>query len=175
MKKIFQHVCFLALILMSACSLEEIPNENFLENKEITTIEATTSSFSMDDLMSRVTIPMEEYPNFGTVTWAEGDTIGIYPNEGDQLSFPIVNGIGTNVCEFNGGGWALKTSKVYTAYTPFNRSYYQYMNKDALPISMLGQKQTGNNSSAHLSAYDIQTARDTAPESGFVLTLGIQR
>ena len=87
------------------------------------------------------------------------------------MSFPIIDGVGTKTCVFTGGGWALKASTAtetytYTAYSPFNRNYYMLEDNTALPISMLGQKQTGNNNSSHLGAYHIQIANGDTPTSG---------
>jgi len=167
MKNIIKYLFFIFPFYMASCSSEDLYNEDALQEEgEITKIEATVSSFDAEDAESRISISMGNWPNFGDVLWAEGDTIGIYPSKGDQVSFPIVEGVGTKFCEFNGGGWALKTSSSYTAYTPFNRNYYQYMKNDALPVSMLGQKQVGNNSSAHVGAYDLQIATGTTPSSG---------
>ena len=167
MKNIIKYLFFIFPFYMASCSSEDLYNEDALQEEgEITKIEATVSSFDAEDAETRISISMGNWPNFGDVLWAEGDTIGIYPSKGDQVSFPIVEGVGTKFCEFNGGGWALKTSSSYTAYTPFNRNYYQYMKNDALPVSMLGQKQVGNNSSAHVGAYDLQIATGTTPSSG---------
>ena len=167
MKNIIKYLFFIFPFYMASCSSEDLYNEDALQEEgEITKIEATVSSFDAEDAETRISISMGNWPNFGDVLWAEGDTIGIYPSKGDQVSFPIVEGVGTKFCEFNGGGWALKTSSSYTAYTPFNRNYYQYMKNDALPVSMLGQKQVGNNSSSHVGAYDLQIATGTTPSSG---------
>lgn len=170
MKRIVGYIYLLLAVFLTACTSEDFCNNDssIVQSDEVTQIKGITSSFTVDDLPSRANVSMGTFPNFGKVTWAAGDTIGIYPTKGDQLSFPIVNGIDTDVCEFNGGGWALKTSTTYTAYTPFNRNYYQYMKNDALPVSMLDQKQIGNNSSKHLGAYDIQVARDEAPANGLI-------
>ena len=150
----------------SACTTESVVgNEmDIMEDAEITEIEAVVAPFDLDGWDSRTAINMGS-SSIENPVWAENDTIGIYPATGDQLSFPIVDGVGTSTCIFNGGGWALKTSTAYIAYSPFNRDYY-YMQNDALPISMLGQKQVGNNNSAHLGAYDIQIAKGTTPSSG---------
>ncbi|MBR5541116.1 MAG: leucine-rich repeat protein [Bacteroides sp.] len=167
MKHILNFLLLICTLHIVSCSSENLQEkENLFENNKITTIGATISSFEMEDIESRISISMGKWPNFGDVVWAEGDTIGIYPSIGDQLSFPIVEGIGKKYCEFNGGGWALKTSSSYTAYTPFNRSYYQHQKNDALPISMLNQKQIGNNNSDHIAAYDIQIAKGTTPTNG---------
>lgn len=151
---------------MGACSSDEIFTEekSLLGNTEIMTIEATTVGFESDGIDSRTTINVGESTAYQPV-WAENDTIGIYPEEGDQLSFPIVDGVGTSACVFNGGGWALKSSSSYTAYSPFNRAYY-YKDSKSLPVSMLGQKQTGNDDTGHLGKYDIQIAKGMTPTEG---------
>ena len=159
---------FMLSLCMVACTSEEVLNnfQQITEEGEITRIEAVLSPFEEEGGDSRTVITMGsstiDYP-----VWAEGDTIGIYPNMGDQLSFPIVEGIGFRTCEFNGGGWALKASASYTAYSPFNRAYY-YKDREKLPVSMLGQKQIGNDNSGHLGAYDIQIAMGETPSNGKV-------
>lgn len=167
MKNTLQYVALMCTSLcMGACSSETIKTEEILNDSEgeITEIVAVTSGFEMEGVNSRTVITMGS-TSISSPVWAANDTIGIYPTVGDQLSFPIVDGVGTNTCVFNGGGWALKTSSSYTAYSPFNRSYYLKQN-NALPISMLGQKQTGNDNSEHLGAYDIQIATGVTPASG---------
>ena len=158
-------------LFMEACSSDELDNTIVQEGNEISKIEAILSPFDVGETESRTAF------NFGstsvdTPVWAEGDIIGIYPSAGgDQLSFPIIDGVGTKTCVFTGGGWALKASTAtetytYTAYSPFNRNYYMLEDNTALPISMLGQKQTGNNNSSHLGAYHIQIANGDTPTSG---------
>ena len=100
-------------------------------------------------------------------TWADGDTIGIFPNEGAQAYFPILtNGEESSSASFTGGGWALKPSSTYAAYYPFIGNFY--IKKDEVPISYIGQKQTGNSSMEHLSAYDFMAASASTPENGRV-------
>lgn len=165
--KHWSHCSALILALsMGACSSDEIFTEekSSSENAEIISIEATTIGFESDEINGRTIINIGESTAYQPV-WAENDTIGIYPEKGDQLSFPIVDGVGTSTCVFNGGGWALKSSSIYTAYSPFNRAYY-YKDNQSLPISMLGQKQIGNDNTEHLGKYDIQVAKGTTPTTG---------
>ncbi len=165
MKKYIKGLLLALLPCMGACTAEDFYNEDVLDKgNEITEIEAIATGFDISDLNTRTAITMGNN-SIENPVWADNDTIGIYPTEGDQLSFPIVDGVGTSKCVFNGGGWALKTSTAYTAYSPFNRNYY-YKNSNELPVSMLGQKQVGNNNSSHLGAYDIQIAKGTTPSSG---------
>ena len=173
MNNITKYLFLLLSICMGACSTDNVENENlFKEDNEITKIIAVSPQLDWDKVDSRTVITMGNHPN-GKIVWGEKDTIGIYPNSGDQLSFPIVEGVGTSKCVFNGGGWALKADSTYTAYSPFNRSYY-YKDKRELPISMLGQKQVGNNNSTHLGKYDIQAAIGNKPTNGS-LTFALKR
>lgn len=99
--------------------------------------------------------------------WAEGDTIGIFPNEGAQAYFPILtNGEESSSASFTGGGWALKPSSTYAAYYPFIGNFY--IKKNEVPVSYAGQKQTNDSSMEHLSAYDFMAASASTPESGRV-------
>lgn len=99
-------------------------------------------------------------------TWGERDTVGIFPDEGAQAYFPMVSGAGTKKAAFTGGGWALKPSSTYAAYYPFRSG--ATVTPDAVPVSYLGQKQTGNASTTHLGAYDYMAAVATTPTDGKV-------
>ncbi|MBQ7554492.1 MAG: leucine-rich repeat protein [Bacteroidaceae bacterium] len=93
------------------------------------------------------------------VTWAKGDTIGIFPNKGGQVEFPIEEGTQSKQAQFDGGGWALKANNTYAAYYPYNAKNAYYHNQ-AIQIDYSGQTQAGNNNTEHLSQYDYQA---TAP------------
>ena len=99
-------------------------------------------------------------------TWSEKDTVGIFPDQGSQVYFSMAAGSGTNTASFDGGGWALKSSSTYAAYYPFKGDIY--LDKTAIPVSYVGQKQVGNNSTAHLGAYDYMAAVASTPENGNV-------
>lgn len=161
-----------SLLFLEACTSDGAIEEVALSTKnEVTKIEAISLPFDLGEGNSRTSITMGNN-SIELPIWAKGDTIGIFPSAGgDQLSFPIIDGIGTNTCVFTGGGWALKpstasTTYTYTAYTPFNRNYYSLKDNTALPVSMVGQKQTGNNNSDHLGAYDLQIANGDTPING---------
>ena len=85
-------------------------------------------------------------------SWANGDTIGIFPNEGAQAYFPILVGKEeSNSASFTGGGWALKASYTYASYYPFIGDFY--MDQKAIPGSYVGQKQSGNAADCLLSGH----------------------
>ncbi len=100
-------------------------------------------------------------------TWAESDIVGIFPNAGDQVKFPMTAGAGTKSANFDGGGWALRNNYSYAAYYPFSMDNYKN-SYTALPITYLGQSQSANNSTAGMGAYDYMVATASMPESGSV-------
>ena len=97
--------------------------------------------------------------------WEATDTVGIFPDKGSQEEFAMDEGAGMQTATFNGGGWALKAASTYAAYYPYN---FYNRNLTAIPVSYEGQKQTGNNSTAHLGAYDFMAASVTTPSNGAV-------
>lgn len=166
MKHLANFMALILLLSVGACSSEEIISDRLIGNyeTEISEIEAVIGKLQYED--SRTAVTMGDFSSSSIkLVWAEKDTIGIYPTDGDQLSFPITEGVGTNTCTFNGGGWALKNSTSYKAYSPFNRSYY-YHKSNKLPVSILGQKQIGNGNADHLGKYDLQIAAGKTPTTG---------
>lgn len=97
--------------------------------------------------------------------WDEDDVIGIFPDKGDQVSFAMEQGAGTQTATFTGGGWALKPSAKYAAYYP-----HVYENRDLtkIPVSYVGQAQNGNANTEHIGAYDFMAAGVSTPENGAV-------
>lgn len=98
--------------------------------------------------------------------WAAGDIVGIYPDVGTQVRFPIVEGIGqdTQEARFTGGGWAVKGAHKYMAYYPFIPD--MDLDKEAVPVDYTGQVQNGNNTTAHLSPFDFMAAAASSPSDG---------
>ena len=135
----------------------------------------TTASNELREIIATAEnfIPETESRAFSLVnnqvefSWADGDTIGIFPNEGAQAYFPILVGSeDSNSAGFTGGGWALKASSTYAAYYPFIGDFY--MKQAEIPVSYVGQKQSGNASMTHLSAYDYMAASASTPNNGRV-------
>ena len=147
------------IMFLSACT-EEIESPSSNELREVI---ASAENF----------IPEADSRAFSFVnnevafSWANGDTIGIFPNEGAQAYFPILVGKEeSNSASFTGGGWALKASSTYASYYPFIGDFY--MDQKAIPVSYVGQKQSGNASMAHLNPFDYMTASASTPNSGRV-------
>jgi hypothetical protein len=96
--------------------------------------------------------------------WENTDTIGIFPNTGFQVAFPIGEEADGAYAKFNGGGWGLKNNATYSAYYPF-----EYMNKKAnhIPLVFTGQVQNGNNLN-HIGNYDYLASVPTPVVKGSV-------
>lgn len=117
-------------------------------------IVATIEPFIVDDGVStRTTFNNTD----GKFYWAATDTIGIFPNSGDQVSFPIKKEMaGQTTVDFNGGGWDLKADSTYFAYFPFSRkNFWGYKAKNEVKISFLGQKQKGKDNADFADTYPL--------------------
>ena len=163
MKRYYLPLALLALL--AGCTSETFNTES-LDNEFVSHVTITASDFEMDDA-TRTSL---ELTSSGlSFTWAESDVVGIYPNAGDQVSFPMTKGAGTKTANFDGGGWALRGNYTYAAYYPYSVDNTTYgRSYTALPISYKGQTQPANNSTAGLGAYDYMVATASTPESGNV-------
>lgn len=151
------------LLFLVACT-NDIEMGNISKNTDINTIEVTANDFVYDDIQTRTSF---EITDSGVkFTWAANDTVGIFPDEGNQVSFPMASGAGSNKASFTGGGWALKPSSTYTAYFPLVGKFY--LDKQAIPISYIGQTQIGNATTDHLGQYDYMVAAASSPTEGKV-------
>lgn len=99
--------------------------------------------------------------------WAVGDTLGIFPNKGNQVEFPITAQEGSTSASFDGGGWALRNNASYAAYYPFSVWNY-FQNNKTVVMDYSGQVQNGNGSFEHLSAYDFLASAKTTPRNSTV-------
>ena len=164
MKKSISKALAMLTIFTVACTENTLVENSPIENDgdTITEISITGKDFQFDgDTRSSVSVS-ESGVSF---LWDEDDVIGIFPDKGDQVSFAMDEGAGTQTATFSGGGWALKSSAKYAAYYP-----HVYENRDmtAIPVSYLGQTQNGNGNTDHIGAYDFMAARVTTPSNGTV-------
>ena len=164
MKKTF--LSFSLLALLAGCANDDIVQSSgdFISNIIITADDvqmAESESYTRTDL-TLVSGVLQ-------FAWAAEDVVGIYPNVGDQVSFPMTKGAGTKSANFDGGGWAVKASSTYAAYFPYDAGNTYYGRPyTALPLSYTGQRQTANSSTAHLGDYDYMVATASAPSNGTI-------
>ena len=154
-------VCCMAILMpfgLTACSNDDKP---FVDYEPVAVkggdvvkgINVTLSDFIAANADTRTTYA--DIEGGVNVTWAAGDTIGIFPNEGGQVEFPIQTGTKSNQATFDGGGWALKSNSTYAAYYPYRNANGNYGNKK-IQLKYTGQKQLSNGSTEHLGQYDYQ-------------------
>lgn len=155
-KYLLHYVAFiLTTSLIASCNKME-ESENIVNpDKDAATLIANIVEPTSGDINTRTSIS-----NGFKFTWTEGDILGIYPDEGDQIYFKITDGIGSNTATFDGGGWALKKGYKYYSYYPFNRSNFSSEDtKEAIPVSIEEQSIDGNDMFGHLGKCDPMFAQ----------------
>ncbi len=157
----------LTSFLISALFLAGCADDESFDMVQVREIRATLNGFKSEEAETRTAYNISETSGFQTL-WAAGDVLGIYPIGGDQVTFPISDGVGTTTAKFDGGSWALRGTYKYAAYYPFSADCYS-IDQTAIPVSFGGQTQNGNNSMSHLAAVDFMAAAGTQPsENGSV-------
>lgn len=146
-----------------SCSQDDLNNTSNDKDK-VSRIILTADNFKLDNASRTTLSPTENGMEF---TWSNTDTIGIFPERGDQVCFPIAVGTENNYAWFDGGGWALKPSSKYAAYYPFNKANY-FRASNSVLLVYDGQKQIGNATTSHLGVYDFMAADATIPNEGEV-------
>ena len=146
-----------------ACTSTDSDYQDICPEENIKSVKVIARNFEKADGISRTSVTIKnEEPVF---SWAENDTIGIFPATGYQVAFPMQSGAGAQVAEFDGGGWALRSTSQYAAYYPYqseNRS------RENIYVSYLGQLQNGNKNTQHLGDYDYMAAALAVPEDDHV-------
>ena len=161
MRKTLFIFSLLAIIVLASCSQEVVEDVSLQDVQEVRVIAPDDIIF--EDVSTRGT----EIAPSGALrfSWAIGDTLGIFPNQGNQVEFPITATDGSTSAVFDGGGWGLKSNASYAAYYPFNVWNYHRDNKTII-VDYAGQVQNGNGSFSHLSAYDyLASSRVTATDN----------
>lgn len=148
-----------ALFIASSCVnevQEEGPRPEFITGINVTGEDVDISAFD-----TKVT-----YDASMRFNWSqEGDVIGIFPMGGYQQTFPLSNiKAGSATALFDGGDWALRADHEYAAYYPFNRDNF-LIDDMAIPVSYIGQKQVGNNSTANLGEFSYMASEATMPDA----------
>lgn len=135
------------------------------------------SNEPLGDVITSVLFTLEQYEGDAEQTrttydyankrflWAEGDAVGIVNGEGGHLKFLIREDYyGSTKASFDGRGYALLSGVSYGGYSPFYPDYD--LDPTRLPISYIGQAQSGSDDQTHLGDYSFIAAIGTAPETG---------
>lgn len=152
-------LCLPCLALMFAgCSKTK---ETTTTPSEIKTISFNIPKFTVVEDVSTKTYIGEDGTSF---LWSANDTIGIYPNTGSQVYFAMDGGGAASTVQFDGGGWDLKPSAVYYSYYPFIGN--MYLDRTHIPVSYLGQKQTGTTGVDHIGLCDFMYTDPASSPTG---------
>jgi len=143
--------------MLLSCNSYELQSE-----ADVNTISFSIDSFSLAEDDGPIT--KTSIVNSNQFIWAEGDTVGIYPNTGGQVYFAMESGAGASSAEFDGGGWDFKPTATYYSYYPFIGDIYLDRNK--IPVSFVGQSQDGTSDISHIGNYDFMYTPGTSSESG---------
>ena len=173
--KVISPLC-IATSLLFVCSCSEdvidsmkITNADSTNTKEVVSITATIPNFrGVHENPNTRTAVTDDYQ----LVWSVNDTIGIFPNEGFQVAFPMAEGAGQKHANFTGGGWALKPCATYSAYCPLIGQFY--LDKTQIPFSLEGQTQVGNNNTAHIGKYDYMIAVNNSVNDQGCVNFGFQ-
>lgn len=157
MKKLILNILLLNFLsLLAACT------DHQFEAIEIKEVKATICDFDYSqENASRISYSVGE--SGYEAKWSEGDVLGVYPVGGDQVAFPLSKGTGASEAVFDGGAWALKNSFAYAAYYPFSAANYT-IPENRIPVTYVGQTQTGNNTFTHFSTYDYLASKAEHPD-----------
>lgn len=156
------------LLLLSACS-SEIMLEEPLNNasSRIRKIMVTLPELSIvDDADTRAEYAYDSSKDAFSFIWSDGDVVGVYPDRGSQIDFPInPEDVGHSSAFFDGGGWALETESFYSLYFPYD---YSFSDKYAIPLDYRDQKQLAKNDFSHLFNYNYFSSKEAVwgDESG---------
>lgn len=150
---------YLLLSIFASCSsdIEGIipPTSSEEVNKVIVNLPKTEISSE-----SRVHINIGNSVDY---IWESTDILGIFPEQGYQVAFPLNASSNSNSATFEGGGWGLLANTKYAAYYPFD---YDNKRNDSIPITYLGQKQVGNANTNYADNYNFMAAHGSKPSGG---------
>ena len=152
----------IAVLGLAACSSEmDVAGDSIGDVKHVS---MNVADFEWADGEQTRTTAMNNGGNI-SFRWNKYDRVGIFPNVGDQVEFPVGEGAGTGTAVFDGGGWALKSKSTYVAYYPWS-----HINRtgEAIPMTYEGQTQVGNNNTDNLTVRDYIVSNLSTPESGEV-------
>ena len=170
MKNLYLYLwgAIVAMLTLNACTDEAnlpVSEENPQEESSLCTFTIPEVPVHGIDGSSRTAISIVD--NKLKFVWAEGDRIGILPDEGSQVYFTIdAQAASGTQASFDGGAWALKANHRYDAYFPFIEDIM--LDRTAVPVDYTNQKQTGNNNMDHLGAHDYLAAKGTTNGQGGV-------
>ena len=171
MKHKFLSLVTIGLLAVVSCTQED----SFMESR-ITRVSAELPDFMEENgTRSQINVSASDGISY---SWAIGDVLGIFPDEGDQVSFRLTSSSlsadGKNAT-FDGGAWALKNGHTYYSYFPFSYgNFSESSSLSAIPVDYTGQSITEWGDTKNAGKYDFNAAGGTSSNSG-ALSFQFQR
>jgi hypothetical protein len=171
MKKIL----FLSAVmaLLAGCSSDELQQTDNTSYIKVDKVCISTKPFLPEEgSATRTTMSKLENGELAPL-WTENDVIGVFSvNSNAETQVPQVLGIkesgGSRNATFDGGSWMLRQGNTYAAYYPYCPEMKLGDTYADIPVSMVGQTQSGNNNFQHLGAFAYMYAEPTINETGIV-------
>lgn len=155
-KSFFLSLLSAAILVPVSCQKERTSDIPYVEYDRVV---LSVDPFELeDDIVTKLT-PNITATNV-TYLWAQGDTVGIYPDAGSQLVFPVAD-YGKTTASFDGGAWKLSSDHIYYAYVPYVPDIR--LDKSGVPVSFLGQHQIADADATALRDYVFMSASGAAP------------
>ena len=173
MKRVYS--LFALIFLAMSCSIpedirQEIPSGT--EKYESVIMVMPQSGFEDSEPETRNVAVIGSEVDF---VWSVTDSVGIFPDAGSQIYFSMASGAGQVSAAFDGGGWALKKRSAYFSYFPFPPN--SHIDKEALPLTYIGQRQKGNaaENRADIGNYGYMVAKGVADDATGSLYFNYER
>ena len=166
----------LSLAALGLLSVVSCTQEETFEESRITRVSAELPDFMEENgTRSQINVSASDGISY---SWAIGDVLGIFPDEGDQVSFRLTSSSlsadGKNAT-FDGGAWALKNGHTYYSYFPFSyENFSESSSLSAIPVNYTGQSITEWGDTKNAGRYDFNAAGGTSSNSG-ALSFQFQR
>lgn len=161
----------IGLLSATSCSNEE----NVAENR-VARVDAILPDFLEENATrSQISVSSDDKIDY---SWAVGDVLGVFPDEGNQVSFRLtestISADGKNAT-FDGGAWALKNGHTYYSYFPFSyENFSESSSLEAIPVDYTGQSISSWGDTKNAGKYDFNAAGATSSSNG-ALSFQFQR
>lgn len=171
MKHTYLYTTILCSLLFVSCNNEivETHNGEIGNAKEVIGTIEPIKHVDFEELATRTTL---SYTNTGMkFAWENEDPITVFAEKSDQTKqeYTVFAGGGSQLAKFDGGGFDLTPGERYFAITTTEGTapiptVSRIPDKRNITLTYAGQRQTGNESTTHLGAYDYMAATDVANE-----------
>ena len=171
MKYKFLSLAAFALLTVVSCTQEEAFQES-----RITRVSAELPDFVEENgTRSQINVSASDGISY---SWAIGDVLGIFPDQGSQLYFTLTESslsADGKSATFDGGAWALKNGHTYYSYFPFSPKNSEVTSTpSAVSVDYTGQSITEWGDTKNAGHYDFNAAGGTSSNSG-ALSFQFQR